>query len=316
MSSGVSYRCEPLSPHKRGWFERWFPLPQFLVPHAAGVDISDNSVKWLSLAPAPHGFHVEAFTQATLGPGIVVEGIVKDEIKLAEVIAGLRSSAHGGQYVHVALPEETGYVFTMHVPNIESREQVLRTIELELEARSIARSVLPARNKEVALIADFGRARTGIIIVNRGIPIFTSTVGVVGDTMTRVIMESMSVDENKAEEFKNEHGIARDGDKGVVEAIAGTAGALADEIARHFSYWDTRRDEHGNRVTPVSRVVLTGGSSNLKGLDEYIAGRVRAPAGHAHVWQNVCSFDEYIHVIDSHHALGLSTAIGLALRGV
>lgn len=374
MSSGVSYRCEPLSPYKRGRFERWFPLPQFLVPHAAGVDISDSSVKWLSLARAAHGFKIEAFTQASLDPGVVVEGIVKDENKLAQVIAGLRKSAHGAPYVHAALPEETGYVFTMHVTSIESREQVLRMIEfeledrvplkldsviydydiidqhtqdggaeisvsvfpktvidgytnaferagtvmlsLELEASSIARSVLPAGSKEVALIADFGRARTGIIIVNRGIPIFTSTVGVGGDAMTKVIMETMSVDADKAEEFKNEHGIARDGDKRVVEAIAGTAGALADEIARHFSYWDTRRDEHDNRVTPVSRVILTGGSSNLKGLDEYIAGRVRAPAGHAHVWQNVCAFDEYIPVIDSHHALGLSTAIGLALRGV
>jgi len=101
----------------------------------------------------------------------------------------------------------------------------------------------------------------------------------------------------------------------VVEAVAGTAGALADEIARHFEYWDTRRDTHGNRVTPVSQVILTGGSSNLKGLDEHIAGKVRAPTVRANVWQNVCSFDEYIPSIDAHHSLGLSTAVGLSLRG-
>ncbi|MBI4067819.1 pilus assembly protein PilM [Candidatus Kaiserbacteria bacterium] len=363
-----------MAPHARGFLERWFPLPNMLAPHAAGVDISDSSVKWLSLAPSTHGLKVEAFTQASLEPGIVVEGLVQDSERLGKIIAGLRDAAHAVPYVHAALPEETGFVFTMHVLGIDNREQVMRMIEfeledhvplptdsviydydivnvhggdegaeisvsvfpktviedymqafkvagtdplsLEIEASSIARAVLPTQSKDVALIADFGRARTGIIIVNRGIPIFTSTVSVGGDTMTKVIMDTMKVDADKAEEFKNEHGIARDGDKQVVEAISGTASALADEVARHFSYWDTRRDEHGNRVTPVSRVILTGGSSNLKGLDEYIAGRVRAPTSHAHVWQNVCSFEEYIPPVDSHHALGLSTAIGLALRGI
>ncbi|MBI2048568.1 MAG: type IV pilus assembly protein PilM [Parcubacteria group bacterium] len=369
-----SCRCELPPLKSRGFLDRWFPLPNVLFPRAAGVDISDSSVKWLSLEQTPRGFHVRAFTQVALEPGIVVEGIVRDEEKLAQAIRTLHAQARTGSYVHAALPEETGFVFTMHVVGLGSREQVLRMIEFEIEdhvplpidsivydydvislhsgdegaeisvtafpksivesyvqafdragmkllsleseASSIVRSVLPAHSKDVVLIADFGRARTGIIIVNRGVPIFTSTVSVGGDAMTKVIMETMSVDADKAEEFKNEHGIARDGDKRVVEAIAGTAGALADEIARHFSYWDTRRDEHGRRVTPVARVILTGGSSNLKGLDEYVAGRVRAPAGHAHVWQNVCSFDEYIPPIDSHHALGLSTGIGLALRGI
>lgn len=374
MTSALAYRCTPLPPHKRSFAERAFPLPQFLVPHGAGVDISDSSVKWLSLKDAARGYEVEAYAQEPLEPGIVVEGIVRDAQKLGKAIAALRAHARGGAYVHAALPEETGYVFTMHVVSVADREQVMRAIEfemedhvplpadsiiydydivsahsgdegaeisvtafpksiiegymdafkaagttllsLELEASSIARSVILPHARGVVLVADFGRARTGIIIVNNGIPIFTSTVSVGGDAMTKVIMDTMKVDADKAEEFKNEHGISRDADKRVIEAVAGTASALADEIARHFSYWDSRRDEHNNRVTPVSQVILTGGSSNLKGLDEYIAGRVRAPAGHAHVWQNVCSLDEYIPPIDAHHALGLSTAIGLALRGV
>jgi len=354
--------------------ERWFPIPGMLVPRSAGVDISDSSVKWLSLAPARHGFSVEAFAYMPIEAGIVVDGIVRDEEKLGKAIAALRVSAGGGAYANAALPEETAFVFTMNVANVDSRDQVLKMVEfeledrvplpiesviydydviarheddkgaeisvsvfpkkvidgyvnafkhagvtllsLELEASSIARAVLPSRTKEVALIADFGRARTGIIIVSGGIPIFTSTVAVGGNSMTKVIMDALSVDADKAEEFKNEHGIARDADQKVVEAVAGTASSLTDEVVRHFEYWDTRRDEQGNRVTPVRRVILTGGSSNLKGLDEYVAGRVRAPAAHAHVWQNVCSFEHYIPPIDSHHALGLSTAIGLALRGV
>ncbi len=191
----------------------------------------------------------------------------------------------------------------------------VRLLSLELEASSVARSIMSSSSREVALAVDFGRARSGIVIFNCGVPIFTSTVAVGGDAMTKVIMDTLKVDERKAENIKNEEGIRRDGDKKVTEAVLGTASSLADEIVRHYQYWDSRRDEHGNRVTPVSRVLLTGGSSNLKGLDEYIAGRVKAPTIHADVWRNVCSYDVYIPPIDVFYSLGLSTAIGLALRG-
>ena len=108
-------------------------MPNMLAPHAAGVDISDSSVKWLSLIPAAHGLQVEAFTQAPLEPGVVVGGIVQDPEKLGKVIASLRESAGAIPYVHAALPEETGFVFTMHVLEIDDREQVMRMIEFELE---------------------------------------------------------------------------------------------------------------------------------------------------------------------------------------
>lgn len=370
----VYSRCGYEVPHQRAWHERWFPLPEMLSPRGAGVDISDSSIKWLACKPAAHGFEVGAFAQAALEAGIVVEGVVRDPLRLGESIKKLRDDAHGGRYVHAALPEETAFVFTMHVVDVRDRTQVLRSVEfeledhvplklesvsydydivrmhsdgvgaeisisvfpksiiegyatafehagvrllsLELEASSVARSVMPPNSDDVVLAVDFGRARTGIMIFNCGVPIFTSTVAVGGDAMTKVIMDALKIDERKAEEIKNEQGIRRDGDKKVTEAVLGTAAALTDEVARHYDYWDSRRDEHGNRMTPVSRVVLTGGSSNLKGLDEYIAGRVKAPTALADVWRNVCSYEVYIPPIDTYYSLGLSTAIGLALRGV
>lgn len=367
-------RCERRAPYERSVWERWFPLPEVLLPHGAGVDISDSSIKWLALKSATHGYEVVAYAQEPLEKDIVVEGIVRDPQKLGAAIKKLQSDARGHGYAHVALPEETAFVFTMHVVDVTDRTQVLRAIEfeledrvplklenviydydvvtmhgddlgaeisifvfpknivegymkafqhagvkllsLELEASSIARAVLPPHSNNIVLAIDFGRARTGIMIFNCGVPIFTSTVMVGGDVMTKVIMETLKVNEEQAEEIKNEEGIRKTGDKKVIEAMLGTAAALADEITRHYEYWDTRRDEHGSRVTPVSHVVMTGGSANLKGLDEYIAGRVKASVERADVWRNVCSYDAYVPPIDSHYSLGLSTAIGLALRGV
>ncbi|MEK7628112.1 MAG: pilus assembly protein PilM [Patescibacteria group bacterium] len=368
-----SVRCALSTPRKQTFLERWFPMPGFLAPETAGVDISDSSVKWLSFIPGRHGLEVRRFAQATLEPGIVVEGIVQSPERLSAALVALQKEAKGTPAAHGALPEELGFVFTMHVGDARMREQVLKVIEfeledrvplkvnqavydydiilphpdgigaeigvtvfptqvaegyaaafegagialhsLEMEASSVARSVLPPNSKDVVLVVDFGRARTGIAIMNRGVPIFTSTVAVGGDAMTKALVEQMGVDEVKAEEIKNEQGISRSSDPKVITAVQKTADALASEIARHYEYWDTRRNEHGNKVTPVSQILLTGGSANLKGLDEFIAGKAKAPTIRAGVWQNVCSFEEYIPPIDRHHALGLSTAIGLALRG-
>lgn len=189
-------------------------------------------------------------------------------------------------------------------------------LSLELEARSIARAVVAADTTEVSLMTDFGRARTGIAILKKQIPIFTTTVSVGGDTMTDIIVDKLGVTESEAEAFKNEHGIIPSGDEAVHEAMVNTAASLADEITRHYQYWDTKRNEHGERVTPVARVLLAGGSSNLRGLPEYIAGRVQAPTEQVNVWRNVCDFDDYIPPIDRHHSLGYATSIGLALRNV
>jgi len=353
-------------------FSRWFPTPGAISPSGAGVDISDSSLKWLSLKTAAHGWEVDRHLEIPLEGGVVEGGVVRDEKRLGAAIAQLHKEVGGGGFVHAALPEEVAYVFNMHVQDVHNREQVLNIIEfelegrvplkanqavydydivemhpdengaevgvtvfpkdvvegyvnaflysglrllsLEIEARSIARSVVSKENEDVVLVADFGRARTGIAILKRGIPIFTSTVSVGGDAMTRVIVEKLGVDEHAADTFKNENGIAPGGDAKVLEAMSGTAAALADEITRHFQYWDTKRNEHGERVTPVEKVILCGGSSNLKGLPEYIAARVHANTERANIWRNVCSFDNYIPPIEKHYSLGYATAVGLALR--
>ncbi len=191
-------------------------------------------------------------------------------------------------------------------------------LSLEIEARSIARAVWGGENDPITLLVDFGLARTGFALLKRGIPIFTSTVDVGGDAITRAVIEKLSLSPEEATIFKNEQGLNATGadKKAVVESISQTAGALAEEIAKHFHYWDTRRDMHGDRVTPVGRVLLVGGSANLAGLPDFISGKIQAPVERANVWSNICSFEDYIPPIDLRTSIQYATAIGLGLRGV
>lgn len=366
-------QCRTGGVRTHGALARWFPTPELLFPRSAGVDISDNSIKWLSLKESRRGYVVEAYTSEALEEGIVEGGIVHDPERLGAALHALAAKANDVPYVHAALPEELAYVFSMHVPDARDHGQISHLIEfafedrvplkvkeavydydivafhegdgaeiavtvfpqhvvaayeaafqyaglklqsLEIEARSIGRAIVPMDTNDVVLVADFGRARTGIAVLKRGIPIFTSTVSVGGSAMTRLVMEKLNVDEDEAVAFKNEHGIVPNGDARAREAMISTAASLADEIARHYRYWDTKRNEHGERATPICRIVLCGGNSNLKGLPEYIAARTQARTVQASVWENVCDFSDYIPPIQKHNSLGYATAIGLALRSM
>ncbi len=189
----------------------------------------------------------------------------------------------------------------------------------EIEARSIARAVSARKKSEtVELLVDFGRNRTGFAIIKDGVPIFTSTVAIGGEAIVHAVMESLSMTEEQAGTFCDEQGLAALGTESAagVAAISETAGALAEEVVRHYHYWDTRRNERGDRVTPVERVLLVGGGANIRGLDEFLAGQVQALVTMPDVWSAVCRFDEYIPPINRRSSLQYATAVGLALRGV
>ena len=194
----------------------------------------------------------------------------------------------------------------------------IELVSLEIEARSIARALWGGENDPITLLVDFGLARTGFALLKNGIPIFTSTVDVGGDAITQSVLNKLRLSPEQANLFKNEQGLSAQGAeyKEVVDAMTATATALSEEIAKHFHYWDTRRDAHGERVTPVGRVLLVGGSSNLEGLPAFIAGKVQAPVERGNVWSNICAFEHYIPPIDFRSSLQYATSIGLGLRGI
>lgn len=190
-------------------------------------------------------------------------------------------------------------------------------LSLELEARSIGRAVSDPHESPIVLLVDIGKERAGFAILKHGIPIFTSTVEAGGGEMTRIVRDGLKLGDHETELFKNEQGLlATDPNAAQVRSqLEKVADAIAQEVARHYRFWDTRRNEHGERVTPVSTIYLVGGSANLRGLAEYIASRVHAPTERPNVWRHMASFDEYIPPIDRRTSLQFVTAVGLALRG-
>jgi Tfp pilus assembly PilM family ATPase len=301
---------------------------------SCGVHISDDSIKWLTLSSGePRRRRVEAWGELPLAQGIVEGGVVRDLQALSAALRTVAAHIARGTVVHAALPQESGYVFAMRVPPGTSRTQARALIEfecgsrvplrpsaafysfdairgqekegqeigvvvfrrevsesytaafaaarielasLELETRAAARAVVSHDPSESTIfLIDVGSARCHLALIKHGVPVFTATV-----------------------EMTKEAGIAD----------------LSADIGRYFSYWDTRRNARGERVTPIGRIVLVGEGAALEGFSEHIANHTRAAVEHGDIWRHVADFADYIPPIDRGTSFSFAVSAGLALR--
>lgn len=187
---------------------------------------------------------------------------------------------------------------------------------LELEAHSIVRSVVPSGGKAVSMVCDFGSRRTGIAIARGQNPIFTITVNMGGDKITKAIMARASVTEEEASIIKRDAGLEYQDDKKVYEAILNEVRELVNEIERHYKFWDRRRDEHGDRVDRIENIYICGGTAALRGLAAYMEGELRVPVNPSNIWQNMFNVSEHVPQIDKKSSWRYATTAGLMLKSM
>lgn len=191
----------------------------------------------------------------------------------------------------------------------------IEPVAFEIETQSIARSVVPAGDKQSYMIVDFGSLRTGITIVSGGEAQFASTASVGGSSLTDVIAKTLNISIEEAEKVKREKGISDNGDREELShALVSLVSILRDEIAKDIAYWETHYDDYGKKRPAIQKVYLCGGDSNLVGLVEYLATGISVPVEIANVFVNVNSLDAYVPAIDFDNSLSYAVALGLAIR--
>src|ERR1700724_721638 len=104
LSSGAAHIGTILS--------RAFPTPKMLAPSAAGVDISDSSIKWIVFKRSSRGYaEIEAWGHEDLAEGIIISGVVSDVEQLADALRALKKKVPTLSSANAALPEEAAFVF-------------------------------------------------------------------------------------------------------------------------------------------------------------------------------------------------------------
>ena len=110
----------------------FFPPPVFLSMPAVGIDISDNSLKFLEFRRGISGLRLGRFGEVPISEGAVVGGEVVKEDILAEALRELRQK-HRLSFVRASLPEEKAYLFQTTVPEGTGEASIKTVIEFKLE---------------------------------------------------------------------------------------------------------------------------------------------------------------------------------------
>lgn len=115
----------------RNLFNRFFPIPNFLVASSFGLDISDESLKFAELVVGKDGLKLGRYGERSITPGIIESGKIKDPKRLKDLLVSLKQEL-SLKAVRVSLPEEQVYLFRLRLEKL-GLKNIRESIELALE---------------------------------------------------------------------------------------------------------------------------------------------------------------------------------------
>lgn len=183
----------------------------------------------------------------------------------------------------------------------------LNVVALETSTVAMARS-LAKPEVPIAMILDVGATTTEIAIIENGTLVQTRSFPLAGYALTRAISQQLGLDISQAEQFKQRFGLSQDKLEGqVYKAIEPIIKNILDEAVRSAKFY---QEQFGSNIT---RVILTGSTSKLPLLPEYIASYTGMGVMQGNPWGNIsCPASESDNIMNV--STEFATAIGLAMR--
>lgn len=189
----------------------------------------------------------------------------------------------------------------------------LDPVGLEIESIAQTRSLLLEKNEqETVLIVDIGDRRTSFSITNGGVPCFTSSIPLCGQSLTDVISRGMSVSFEEAEKIKISYGIGNDfKNDALFKLTKPVLENFIQEIDQSIDFYLT-----GLKYSKsIDKIIICGGGANTKGIVPYFAKNLGRNIEVGNPWINM-KIGKNLPIIEKTHSVQYSTAIGLALKGL
>jgi type IV pilus assembly protein PilM len=192
-------------------------------------------------------------------------------------------------------------------------EAGLVPVGLEIESIAQTRSLLLENNeKTTVLIVDIGDRRTSFSITKGGVPCFTSSMPLCGQSFTDVISKGMSISFEEAEKIKIAHGIGDDFKNNALFKLSQPIlENFVQEILRSIDFYVTGLKYSDN----IDKIIVCGGGANTKGIVPYLSKKIGREIELGNPWINM-KLGKSLPIIDKEQSLQYSTAIGLALKGL
>lgn len=227
-----------------------------------------------------------------------------------------------------AMPKKTVDPYVISIKQAGLVPQVLET-----ESQSISRALV---KNEISpfplLIIDIGSTKTCFIIFSGYSLRFTSTIHFSSQEITETLSKNLGITLNEVEDLKIKSGFSEkfyikraDGtelsietDK-ILKILEPFLADLVNQIKVHIGYYEsyTSHEHLKPDIKGVKKVLICGEGANLKGLDDFLAMKLKIPVEIANPWINILPLSlKEIPGLPLNKALIFTTTLGLGLRAL
>ena len=209
----------------------------------------------------------------------------------------------------------------------------LDTIAIDVEAFALQRVLLehggrPSLLEETIAILDIGAVKTDVNIVASGQFALTRNIPIAGDNFTNAIKVARKCEWDEAEKLKKtvDMGVLLKADSdpeslALAKIVQPVLDELLREVRRSTNYYHTQIGEKALQIPgveeplEVSRLVVTGGSGLLQGIDKYMSARLGSPVEVWNVFDNSAFLTGSLSTdfVESNHAV-LALCVSLAIK--
>lgn len=188
---------------------------------------------------------------------------------------------------------------------------------LETEMFAIARALVGDDLGE-HMIVEIGAATTDLIIVENAVPFLGRSIESGGYAMTRAIMNSLNINQKRAEQLKRDIGLLSyeesAGAGGVPEILKGSIEPILHEIRYTLDLYRDHAVKPSDKATgTIEKIILTGGTALLPGIADYFSKVLDMRVVLGDPWERVQCHQDLKPLLAT---IGpkFSVSIGLALR--
>lgn len=181
---------------------------------------------------------------------------------------------------------------------------------LETESLALERSLV-GTDPSPAMIVDIGATATDIAIMVDGIPLINRSIDVGGETITKTIAQSMTIDRDRAEQFKRDFGLSSS--QQTVSQVPKTIEFVISSIINEIRFVLNLYRNQG--TGPIEKIILAGGSAFLLNLPAYVEKTLSIKTFIGDPWARIITPVDLQPVLQE---IGpcFAVAIGLAMREI
>ena len=190
----------------------------------------------------------------------------------------------------------------------------LELVSLETEAFAEIRALI-GKDKSTIMVIDIGSLRTNIMIVEKGIPFVTRSIASGGNAITQTIAKTLGIPLEQAESMKRDiksmQAFTPTGDLKPILSVL--LKPVLDEIRYSFNLYQSQGN--GGQPKRIEKIILTGGSSLLPRLPEFLTQEMNVNSYLGDPWARVIYQPELRPLLEE---LGprFAVTVGCAMRDI